>query len=101
MGFSVIARPSAEVDEPNGLIVLLTDGDAEYEVGRVAYLRELARDPGIDFATALQSVLDRAQRAADAVNDAIDDFERAQAEVVMKHRDMVRDLLGDVPSESS
>lgn len=97
--WAVTLRPVASNEGKNtgGIMVALTDGDAEFEVVRVAYARRNSKNPDAEFGEQLDAEIEKAQRCAEALNDMLDDLERAEDEKILKVRDMVREILGPPP----
>lgn len=97
--WTVVVQPRTDNLGKNkgGLVVALTDGDASHEVSRVAYVRRNSKNPDVEFGDQLDAEIEKAQRAADAVNDYLDELERAEDERVVKAREKVREILGREP----
>lgn len=101
--WTVICEPVAN-NEPGkknrgGLRVILTDGDREHELSRVAFARRNSRNPDESFVVQLQHELDKAYEVAATVNELMGEFERLQEEASRKARDLVREVLGN-PSKA-
>jgi hypothetical protein len=80
-----------------GVIVGLWDGNDDhiYEVCRVAFNRRITANPEDAFEAVLEREIAKAQVAADAMNDALDAFDREQSEAQLKWRAKMRELLGE------
>lgn len=88
----VIAKALAN---DGGLVVLLTDGEASREFGRVGYVRRHSKNPTRTFKSQLREVLAEAQEAADVLNDAEAGARKARAEADAK----VSEVLAATPEE--
>jgi hypothetical protein len=99
ISWGVLMRPvddEADGEVVRGVSVYLSDGEGnEWETGRVAFLREQSVNPAVPFEDKLLDVMDRAQQAADVMNDALDDFDRRKAQERIKWQDKIREILGD------
>jgi hypothetical protein len=102
---------SVEHEGVRGVAVLVTDGDTEHEVGRVAYVRKGSENPKRDFGAQLDDVLERADRVVTEINDLgdelqrlADDADREREEQAEKLSAMARktitEALGSRPSKA-
>lgn len=100
--WTVVCRPVSDNDNTahenrSGLAVVLVsddETDTNYEMTRVAFVRKFAVDPDKDFTVALEEALDKAQEAADLVNETEADLERERAHARKKARERFREILG-------
>lgn len=75
--WTVVCRP-VEHGDVRGLGVFITDGLQDREVGRVAFVRSLAKKANqeIEFGEKLDEIVKKADTAADLVNDTMYEVER-------------------------
>lgn len=78
----------------SGIAVTLTDGDEEVFVARVAFARRNSRHPEADFAEQLEAEIEKAEQAADMLNEYLDERERQLEERFAEVQDRVREALG-------
>lgn len=98
--WTVKLDPVYEMDQRDGrnlggIAVALTDGDDTVEVSRVAFVRRNARNPDADFGEQLDKEIEKAEFAAGAVNEWLDERDRALEERQLEVQDRVRELIGD------
>jgi uncharacterized protein involved in exopolysaccharide biosynthesis len=82
----------------SGIAVELTDGHERVEVARVAFVRRNSRNPEADFGEQLAAEIDKAEQAAEALNEWLDERERMIEEQYMEIQDRVREIVGE-PAE--
>lgn len=99
IAWAVLMRAANGRDESGesitGVAVLITDGTNEWEISRVAFNRRVSANPGKMFDTVLREEMEKAQTAADVMNDALDDFDRAKADAQYQWREKIREVLGE------
>ena len=74
--------------------MLLTDGETEHEISRVAFVRRNSNNPRASFEVALQLELDKAQEAATTLNEMQQEFEALQAEAAERAHARIKEILG-------
>jgi len=74
-------------------VVLVDDKLEEYEVTRVAFQRSFSSQPDLDFETALDEALDKAEEAKDVIVEFEDEIERARADAVDGARQRILEIL--------
>lgn len=93
------ANDSPVGEEPNGGIAVLLVNTEDLldrvEVSRVAWNRRIAKNPRSKFENVLREEVEKAELSAEAINDALDDFERGRSEEMVKARERVRTLVGE------
>lgn len=98
MTWGVILVP-VEDNPLSGLAVVLTDGDERSEVSRVGYQRKDTNNPGADLAQQLEAEIEKADAAAEIVNDFQAECDRLQAEAAERARERLRAILGEPSKE--
>jgi hypothetical protein len=98
--WTVVCEPINE-DGKAGLVVKLVQASgntytAEYEVGRVAFVRVGSKNPKKTFQAVLADVLDRAGVAVEIVNDFQSEMDRANEIAEQEHADR----LGSMAEEA-
>jgi hypothetical protein len=79
----------------SGIVVSLTDGEEYVEVSRVAFVRRNSRNPEAEFPVQLEAEIEKAELAAEALNEWLDDRERMMEERYMEIQDRVREIIGE------
>lgn len=92
--WTVIARPKGENPSSRGkndggMIVLLTNGTEEQEVGRVLWKRRNSLNPRTRFKAALQDEVETAQHSADEANRLQEAADKALAEAASAEQRML------------
>jgi hypothetical protein len=81
-----------------GLAIVLVDLDddwREVEVARVAFDRTKARDPEVPFVDAFIDAIERAEEAAQLVNDTLDAEAQAVRDKNREQRERIKELLSN------
>jgi predicted outer membrane protein len=76
------------------LAIYLTDGEAEFEVARVAMNRDYSANKSVEFVDQFQREWKKAEQVCDIVNESQTEQEQWIAEKVYETRSRVREILG-------
>lgn len=86
-------RDGRSGEHKGGLAIYVTDGEREEQVALVAYNRRVSKDPYVSFVDKLDEQLGVAQAAADAINEAMADFEAVENDKVVAAQERLKELL--------
>lgn len=79
--------------------MLITDGQERVEVGRVSFVRQVSANPKTSFGDKVTEVLERADHAAEIVNEMAAELERLNEEreweVVERAKERMQGLLDE------